>query len=119
MTAPASPQSAARPDSSRQRCDAAKGPGTADGVYVAREEATQHEETANGSAGVVRAKNALKAAFKAGFYDHLWHKKRLREKASQEIKHLQRDNLVFRSWGWEVGDRGRTGFLCFLKTQDS
>lgn len=55
----------------------------------------EDEETADGSASVVHAKNALKAAFKTGFYDHLWHKKGLR-KASHEIKHLQRDNLFFR-----------------------
>lgn len=66
---------------------------------TACDETTQDEESANGSAGVVRAKNALKAAFKAGFYDHLWHEKGLRGKASHEIKHLQRDNLFFRGWG--------------------
>lgn len=45
-------------------------------AYLASDETTQEGETAGGSAGVVRAKNALKAAFKAGFYDRLWHKKR-------------------------------------------
>lgn len=73
----------------RERYDAVKGPKNSWlkqwMANLASDETTQEVETAGGgSAGVVHARNALKAAFKAGFYDHLWLKKGLRER--QQMK---------------------------------
>lgn len=88
-------------------------------VYLSSDETTQEGGSAGGSAGVVHAKNALKAAFKAGFYDHLWHEKRAERKAADEIKTYAEGLFVFLFFFW----RGGVDFWCFhhgaLKRQSS